>query len=175
MTWPSAARRSRDGVFPLAAATAEGGKIGPDLGTADRRVGLINFAAATWNKSPAMTDVVKRARITAAELRGEEMADILAYLYSVQYSAESGDATRGAQLVRAKGCLDCHAVSGGARRAVNLAHARGLATQAGVISALWNHVLIAEQAAAGSRAWPTMTDSEMADLAAYLQGFGGNR
>ena len=154
----------------------EGGKVGPDLGTADRSVGLIEFAAAMWNKSPAMTAAMESAGIAAPDLRAEEMADILAYLYSIRYAAESGDEARGAQVLRAKGCLDCHAVSGhGARSAVDLVQVSGMATQAGVISALWNHVLITEQAAAGSRTWPTLTAAEMADLAAYLQGLGRNR
>jgi mono/diheme cytochrome c family protein len=155
--------------------SGRGGKAGPDLGAATRRSSLIEFAAAMWNKAPAMTLAMERDGITVPELRAEEMADILAYLSSIQYSAESGDATRGGQVLRAKRCLDCHAVSGrGARLSSDLAQVSGLTSHAGVISALWNHVLISEQPGVENRAWPTMTSAEMADLAAYLGSLGGN-
>jgi mono/diheme cytochrome c family protein len=86
-----------------------------------------------------------------------------------------GRCHEGGQVLRAKGCLDCHAVSGrGARLSSDLAQVSGLTSHTGVISALWNRVLISEQPGVENRAWPTMTSAEMADLAAYLGSLGGN-
>ena len=101
------------------------------------------------------------------------MADLLAYLYLVQYSGGPEDSERGQQLVRGKGCLACHSVSGRAGDAASdLTQARGLTSQAGVIAALWNHVLISDEPGRSAVTWPTFTAEEMADLAAYLQTIG---
>ncbi len=153
-----------------------GGKVGPDLDQPTGQRSLLDFAAAMWNKAPAMTAAMRRAGITVPQLSAEEMADILAYLYLVQYSAEEGDSDKGPTLLRGKGCLVCHSVAGrGGDTAGDLTQARGLASQAGVIAALWNHVLISDRPGGSSVAWPTFTAEEMADLAAHLQTIGRTR
>jgi mono/diheme cytochrome c family protein len=153
-----------------------GGKVGPDLSQHNGQRSLLDFAAAMWNKAPAMTAAMRQARITVPQLGAGEMADILAYLYLVQYSGGRGDSDRGPQLVRGKGCLACHSVSGrGADAASDLTQARGLTSPAGVIAALWNHVLISDQTERSTDNWPTFTAEEMADLATYLQTIGRAR
>ncbi len=151
----------------------EGGKVGPDLSDLPGGRSLVDFAAAMWNKAPAMTAAMRQAGISVPQLGAGEMADLLAYLYLVRYSTEAANSDRGPQLVRDKGCLGCHSVSGrGGDAASDLTQARGLTSQAGVIAALWNHVLISDEPAPGTVTWPTFTADEMADLAAYLQTIG---
>jgi mono/diheme cytochrome c family protein len=129
-----------------------------------------------WNKAPAMTAAMRQTGTEVPELGAGEMADLLAYLYVVQYSAEAGDSDRGPQLVRGKGCLACHSVSGsGGEVAGDLTQANGLTSQTGVISALWNHVLISDEPGRGTVTWPSFTAAEMSDLAAYLQTIGRAR
>jgi len=153
-----------------------GGTIGPDLAEIGRQSNLIQFAAAMWNKAPAMTAAMNRAGIKVPQLGAEEMADLLAYLYSVQYSGEAGIAARGRQLVRDKRCLDCHALSGrGGRTAPDLASARGPSSETGVVAAMWNHVVAAQDVQGRSITWPTLTAQEMADLSAFLVTLGGNQ
>jgi mono/diheme cytochrome c family protein len=150
-----------------------GGEIGPDLSQLTGRRSLVDFAAAMWNKAPAMTAAMRQAGITVPQLSAGEMADLLAYIYLLQHSAEAGHADRGPQLVRDKGCLTCHSVSGsGGESAVDLTQAKGITSQAAVISSLWNHVLISGEVGRRSVAWPKFTAEEMADLAAYLQTIG---
>jgi len=149
------------------------GKVGPDLSQLTGRRSLVDFAAAMWNKAPAMTAAMRQTGISVPQLGAGEMADLVAYLYLVQYSTEAGDSDRGPQLVRDKGCLGCHSVSGsGGDAAGDLTQARGLTSQAGVIAALWNHVMISDEPGRGTVAWPTFKADEMADVAAYLQTIG---
>lgn len=151
----------------------EGGKVGPDLSNLTSERSLVDFAAAMWNKAPAMSAAMRQAGVTVPQLGAGEMADLLAYLYLVRYSTEAGNSDRGPQLMRGKGCLACHSVSGGGGdTAIDLTQARGLTSQAGVIAALWNHVLISDEPAPGTVTWPTITAEEMAGLAAYLQTIG---
>ena len=63
----------------------KGGNIGPDLGRRGLYRNLVEFAAALWNKAPAMLKAMKLRKFTVPQLNGEEMADIVAYLRSFQY------------------------------------------------------------------------------------------
>ena len=145
----------------------QGGREGPDLAERQLQRSLTQFAAAMWNKAPAMMEAMKARGIAIPQLRADEMADLVAYLYAVQYFGEPGDPKKGRQLVADKGCLGCHAVDGaGGKAASDLARVKGLDSPATAISAMWNHSLIAERR---KGAWPQFTPEEMAHLVAWLQ------
>jgi len=154
-----------------------GGSVGGDL--AERRVqlGLVQFAAALWNKAPAMIKEMRERNIPVPQLRAEEMADIVAYLYSVQYFARPGDPQRGEGLARVKGCLSCHSMGGkGGNVGPDFKKVIGLDQPATVVSAMWNHASTMEQKMAKmSLEWPLLKGSEMADLVGFIQLVGQNR
>jgi mono/diheme cytochrome c family protein len=144
-----------------------GATIGPDL--AERAIprSLTQFAAAMWNKAPAMLQAMGARGIPVPQLRADEMADIVAYLYAVQYFAVPGDPQRGAALARDRGCLTCHTVHAPNGQApTDLGRVRDLASPAAVVAALWNHVLVARRPPGR---WPELRAEEMADLAAFLR------
>jgi mono/diheme cytochrome c family protein len=105
------------------------------------------------------------------------MADLVAYLDSVQYFAVSGEARRGREVARAKGCLGCHSVRGeGGKAASDLARARDLDSPTGVIAGLWNHSFVTERRPGDAKSpWLEIRAQEMADLAAFLQTLGRPR
>jgi mono/diheme cytochrome c family protein len=147
-----------------------GGKVGPDLVELGVRRSPIDFAAALWNKAPAMMAAMRQRGITVPQLRPEDMADLVAYLYSVRYFA-SGNISSGWKVALDKGCLHCHAVSGErGKPASDLTRAKGLDSPAAVIAALWNHALVTPPAIGGKKPdWPLFQGNEMADLVALLQ------
>ena len=155
----------------------EGGRVGPDLVERGLHRSLTQFAAAMWNKAPAMMEAMRARAIAVPQLRAEEMADLVAYLYAVRYFAGPGDPRKGRELAAIKGCLSCHTVSGqGGKVAGDLARTRGLDSPAAVISALWNHSSIMEQWPERQKvSWPRFTSEEMAELVAFLQGLGRTR
>lgn len=148
-----------------------GGHVGPDLARLGRKLSLAGFAAAMWNKAPAMTREMRARGIGVPQLTAAEMADIVAYLYSVQYFAESGNARRGSAVLRSKGCLECHSLNGrGGDTASDLAEAKGLGSAAAVISALWNHIgLEVPGSEVPGKVWPQMSADQVADLTVFLQ------
>jgi mono/diheme cytochrome c family protein len=146
-----------------------GGPFGPDLAAARRR-DLAEFAAAMWNKAPRMAAAAGRARIELPRLEPAEMADLVAYLASLQYLGEEGSAERGAARVTSSGCRRCHSPAG---PAPDLSGARGVDTPGGVLAALWNHVALPESALA--RRWPRLRARDVSDLTAYLARGGGGR
>jgi len=152
----------------------QGARVGPDL--VERGVGrsLTQLAAAMWNKAPTMMEAARARGIALPQLRAEEMANIVAFLYSVRYFAEPGDPRRGRELARNKGCLGCHSLEGkGGQIAPDLARTKGLDSPPTVISTLWNHGgVMAHEAQRRRIPWPRLRPEEMADLVAFLQGLG---
>jgi len=132
---------------------------------------LVDFAAAMWNKSPAMLAAMKSRKVTAPKLEAQEMADIVAYLYSVQYFARPGSVERGRAVAAQKGCFSCHGADGGAgKSAPSFFQVKNLESPATVVAAMWNHSFLTERPLEGQKTlWPQFRGDEMADLAAYLQ------
>lgn len=152
----------------------QGGHVGPDL--VDRALdrSLTQFAAAMWNKAPKMIRAMRERNISIPQLTGDEMADLVAYLYSVQYFGESGDPGRGRVHVVQKGCLRCHSLRGrGGTAAADLARVRALDSDAAVIAALWNHVGVIGDGR--TPPWPALGAVEMADIIAFVQQMSSSR
>jgi len=150
-------------------AAGAGGKVGPDLVDLGVRRSPVEFAAAIWNKAPAMTAAMQQRGITVPDLRPEEMADLVAYLYSVRYFA-SGSISAGWAVLSQKGCLQCHSVFGErGKPASDLTRLKGLDSPTAVLAALWNHTLVTPVVAGKKAPWPVFRPKEMADLIALLQ------
>jgi mono/diheme cytochrome c family protein len=154
------------------AAGGTGGSVGPSLTDKGARRSPLEFAAAMWNKAPAMTTAMASRSITVPQLTPEEMADLVAYLYSSGYFAGGGSPNRGWAILSSKGCLGCHGVFGErGKPASDLTAATGPTTPARVLADLWNHTTVTAPSPAGGKApWPTFQAQEMADLIALLQG-----
>jgi len=152
------------------AVSGKGGKVGPDLGRAGHHLSLTGFAARMWNHGPAMWAKMKQRGIEPPTLGGQDMADILAYLYTSRYFDPQASPGRGAQLVNAKACASCHSVRGqGGKLAADFAKSSVVATPASLIAAMWNHSTYMEaKARKQDVAWPLLSGQELADVSAYL-------
>jgi mono/diheme cytochrome c family protein len=155
-----------------------GGKVGPALGGGVHHVSLTDFAGLMWNHGPAMWARMKERGIDVPQLGGQEMADVVAYLYTAHYfDSLRGQAARGRQLVQSKGCVACHSVSGkGGTVAADFAKSTVVGSPSGVIAAMWNHGPRMEgQAQKQEIALPTLTGQELADVTAYLGSLARGR
>ncbi|HXG52641.1 MAG TPA: c-type cytochrome [candidate division Zixibacteria bacterium] len=154
-----------------------GGPVGPPLAGQNRYASLFDFAAAMWNKGPVMEREMKRRSVAVPALQANELADIVGFLYSVDYFAGRGDPRRGEEVISAKGCLLCHSVRGkGARTAPDFARIRGLEQPANVVSAMWNHgAAMAQKTREQQLAWPILKGDEMAQIVAFLASVGSGR
>jgi mono/diheme cytochrome c family protein len=142
-----------------------------DLAAKGRELGLTEFAATMWNKAPAMREAMGEEYGALPQIGSVEMADLVAYLYSIEYFAEVGDPDVGEQRLRDSGCLSCHSLRGnGGATAVDFSEVAVTESPAEVVAALWNHSFLME---AGPEVvqgpWPTLGAEEMADIIAYLQ------
>ena len=146
-----------------------GGRVGPDLVERGVRQSPTEFAATIWNKAPAMAAAMQSRGIVLPQLTPEQMADIVAYLYSVRYFA-SGSVQQGYAVASQKGCLTCHGLRGERGKAASdLTKAKGLDSPPAVLAALWNHTVVTPIVSGRKLDWPGFTPQEMADLIAMLQ------
>jgi mono/diheme cytochrome c family protein len=104
------------------------------------------------------------------------MADIVAYLYSVQYFARPGDFGRGKTLAKRKNCLACHGTGAeSANTAPDFKKMDRLDQPVTIVAAMWNHASRMEQKMGKmSLNWPHFTGSEMADVVTFIQLSGQN-
>jgi mono/diheme cytochrome c family protein len=150
-----------------------GGTVGPDLGVQRPQAHVGEMAAGLWNHGPAMWAKMKELGRPVPKLSDNEMADLLAYLYFVQYMGHSGSATRGRALFREKSCAGCHTAGGeGNKGAKDLTASSAVRSPFSWAAAIWNHPFEAQKGG-GSQATATFGDDEMRDLVAFLQSSGG--
>lgn len=153
-----------------------GSGVGPSLVGRGVRRSPLEFAAALWDKAPAMQAARKPEMGPTPQLSAEEMADLVAYLDATGYFAGAGSLNRGWRVMADKGCLVCHGVYGErGKPASDLTRAKALGSRAAVLASLWNHTTVAPPAPGGGRVpWPRIGAQEMADLMALLQAIQRN-
>ena len=149
-----------------------GGSVGPDLSR--RSVELTGstseIAGLMWNHSQGMSAEFSRRGLQRVKFSGQEMADILAYLYFVNYANVPGVPERGSQLFVAK-CSPCHArpADGSKQVGPDLATAPGLSEPLAIIAAMWEHAPKMEQEMRSRNLpWPSLELGDAADLTAFL-------
>lgn len=148
----------------------KGGRGGPDLGSGTKTLirSVPAIAGLMWNHSLGMLAEFERRGIPRVTFSGQEMADIIAYLYFVNYASVRGSPARGAQLFVMK-CSACHSVGGGARVGPDLASVPDLQDPFAIMAAMWNHAPKMEQELRKQgRSWPRFERGEAADLSAFL-------
>lgn len=133
------------------------------------------LVAAMWNHAPRMWEQMHAQNVAYPLLGQDEVAHLFAYLYTVRYLDEPGDADRGRQLFETKSCMRCHAIRGqGGKIGPDLAAIRGVDTPILWTQAMWNHAPAME---AGMQKlglpWPKFENREMNDLLAYVRGVSG--
>ncbi|MDT8436311.1 MAG: cytochrome c [Gemmatimonadota bacterium] len=145
-----------------------GAGTAPDLATSGRRRTVEAFLAALWNKGPRMRAAFAARGDETPRFEPGEMADLVAYLQSLDYFVATGDARRGERIVGATGCLACHGWGEAGETADDLAVPLRQPGFAELVSVLWNHVAIERLADSEAVDWPTVSRAEMADILAYL-------
>jgi cytochrome c2 len=146
-------------------------RIGPDLGPSRRLPGTYNqFAAAMWNHAPEMFSAAQRAGIPRPQFKGQEMADVMAFLYSLHYADPQGSPLVGQSLFQWRGCARCHGPDGAGTRVAPALRGRGRHFTSVVLGAtLWRHgtqMHILTQRM--GFAWPTLLETDVGAVLAFL-------
>ena len=152
----------------------KGAKVGPDLGGSGHHVSLTRFGALMWNHGPAMWAKMRERSIEVPTLAGQDMADILAYLYVSLIFGRAASRARFQTLIQGRACTACPAVRGkGGKLAADFATSSVVGSPASLIAGMWNHAVYMEaKAQTQDIAWPALKGQELADIAAYLTSLG---
>ncbi len=151
-----------------------GGRMGPDLGRTAVNGSFAEIASGLWNHAPVMGERMRELRVGRPLLEGDELADLVAFLYFLHYFDEPGDPSKGKALFAEKHCIRCHAVGreGGAIGPRLDVIPRGT-PPIQIAQALWNH---GPEMAGAMRSMgvepPRFRGSEFLDLVAFLRAQG---
>jgi mono/diheme cytochrome c family protein len=144
--------------------------IGPDLAKTSSYRSVVEIAGAMWNHSARIWDEMKRAGVERPTFSGNEMADIVSYLYFLRYRDKPGDRGAGKRLFTEKGCAECHSPSFSPNQSA------ALASPTALMAAMWNHAPVMESLVKEKRLpWPMFQGNEMRDLVEYLKTEAGQK
>ncbi|HSD19906.1 MAG TPA: c-type cytochrome [Anaeromyxobacter sp.] len=162
------------GCVECHAVRGTGGRIGPDLGRAAIKGSFPEIAAGLWNHSPAMGEKMRDFRVARPTFEGNELADLIAFLYFLNYFDEPGDPRAGKALFAEKHCIRCHAVGReGGTIGPRLDEIPRGAPPLRIAQALWNHGPAMTNAMRGMGLDPPrFRGSEFLDLVAFLRSQG---
>ena len=142
-----------------------GGKVGPDLGERGWVTTFTDVSIKMWHRAPGMRAVMEAREVPVPLLSPQEMAHVIAFLFSASYSDDPGSPQAGATALKDKGCTQCHEAGAGP----NLDKLRGKASPVTLAQALWMHgpTMLERMRDVGVR-WPSFTGRELNDVVAAL-------
>jgi len=159
------------GCISCHAVRGEGGTVGPDLGSGRPLPStMTQMAGRMWNHSPEMWAAMKTKGIERPTFEGKEMADLIAFLYSVRYFELGGSPIIGQELFNERKCTQCHGSDArGGKIGPDLRKAGKVYTPVNFALALWSHgprmYAKAEELGLG---WPTLKEGDLSHLLAFL-------
>jgi cytochrome c2 len=131
---------------------------------------IVQFAGAMWNHSPRMWRAMNERGIKRPVFEGREMADLVAFLYSLQFSEPGGSAQIGEMLFESRGCSECHGPTARGSERGPVLRGRGKAFNSiGLAAALWAHGPgMYKEARSLGLPWPELGESDVGDLISFL-------
>ena len=121
---------------------------------------LTDIAAAMWNHAPRMRQPPPHMSLT-------EWRTLISYVWAKQFFASNGDASRGRKTFESKKCGTCH--NDTSSGAPSLSKPAEPYSAISMVSVLWQHGPAMLKRMQEKRiAWPQLSQSEMANLIAYL-------
>jgi len=148
-------------------------EIGPRLEEGRFRGTFLDLGAALWNHVPGMSVGFEDTGLSWPKLSAEEVSELTAFLYFIDYLGRPGIAENGKQLFSQKGCAGCHGVGGRTGRAPDLSDLKRFASPLYIAQAIWNHgpAMLASMRRQGVPP-PRFDEGELSDLSAYLRQIG---
>jgi mono/diheme cytochrome c family protein len=127
---------------------------------------LGQFAGMMWNHSYKMWKEMEEKGMERPALSPQEMADLVAYLFSTQYFDDPGDPGRGKNVFNKKQCNLCHAKG---TKMPSLSVLKGQISPIFMAQTMWNHgPEMLEKMRKAKVPWSKIDGKEMADLMEYL-------
>jgi len=148
----------------------EGGSIGPDLSQKQFHKSLTEIAATMWNHAPQMWRKMKARDIPHPQFQGNDMADIIAFLYFLNFRMQPGDPEAGYKIFVQKNCYRCHGIDGEQKIGPNLSRIQGLDDFITISAAMWNHNIgMVAEMRRHNIPFPRFSGHELKDLLTFIK------
>lgn len=161
----------KKGCISCHAVRGAGVTVGPDLGS-NRPLPrtMTQMAGRMWDHSPEMWAAMKAKGIERPTFEGQEMADLIAFLYSVHYFQLGGSPIIGQELFEERNCGQCHGNDArGGKIGPSLRKVGRVFTPVTFAVALWSHgPRMYERAKTLGLGWPTLNEGDLNHLLAFL-------
>ena len=140
-------------------------KTGPNLSELNLNKSVTEIAAQMWNHSPTMIEYMQEESVKYPMFEGNEMADLIAYLYFLGFEDPAGDISEGETVYEEKGCITCHDDGVGP----DLTKMKPFSSRIQILQRMWNHASKMEDLLLiQNNEWPQLTTEEIRNLYAYL-------
>ena len=160
------------GCFECHSLWGEGGKVGSELSKKTGEVlSATKLAGILWNHAPEMWHRMGEERIASFQIREEEMAHLLTFLYFIRFMDQPGDVVRGEKLLYEKRCELCHSLRGAGRKiGADLSKWGNFVNPILWAQIMWNHApQMREEMKRRELSWPQFKEGEMNDLISYIR------
>ena len=122
---------------------------------------MTKIGAILWNSAPLMW---KKGEVP--EFSGQEMADIISYLYFLNYTDKAGDSKKGEKDFVEKRCVDCHSSKGPAN---DFSQLKGKYDAVEMATEMLNHAPVMQKTVEEKKIpWPRFDPGELRDLFQYI-------
>lgn len=149
----------------------QGGTVGPDLSFARTMPRTITeMAGQMWNHSPEMWVRMKEEGIARPTFEGQEMSDLIAFLYSLRSFELGGSPIIGRDLFNQRKCGQCHGAEGEGTQDGPVLRKRGqILTPVNLAQRFWEHgPTMIEKSRQHGYEWTTLQENDLEHLLAFL-------
>lgn len=145
--------------------------IAPNLRENKLNKSATEIASRMLNHDAKMWSIIKASGMEELKFENNELADIISYIYFLNYFDKNGDINKGRELFSQKKCSACHSIKGrGGIVGPELSESKTLKSTLYIAAAMWNHAPNMEKLLKEKNIeWPTFFKNEMRDLITYLQ------
>jgi mono/diheme cytochrome c family protein len=150
-------------------ADGHGGEEGPNLGEADLHRPAEEIAGLMWNHALEMNATMTKLGIEWPQLTTAELADLVAFLYFLNFSDGPGDPERGSKVFHARGCIDCHHAGNPAPPHAGPDLGGRSFSSPALVAAMWNHAPIVKKYLLNQgKRWSQLSGDDLRDLRAFF-------
>lgn len=138
------------------------------------RKGLTQVVGRMWNHAPQIFARMRAVNMPVPQFTEKEMADLVAYLYFLNYYSPPPNLAQGQKSFVDKKCASCHSLGGGTSAAgPDLIVSKKAASTIEMTAAMWNHAPFMQSMMQERHiAWPHFEEGDLNDLLGYIQSLG---
>ena len=138
---------------------------GPQINEMNLHGSVTDIAGTMWNHLNDMWEVMKNERIEWPVFKDAEMADVIAYLYFLDYFGILGDPIEGEKVYQTKACITCHGPEGD----FVFDESFKIEKPSGLVSTMWNHVPYMQEIMTKINIlWSDLSPKDLRDLYSFL-------